>query len=52
MKISINFVPETERQKDMIDTTTIPIDPIDAYNKSTISTLTIRYMASRLSIRW
>ena len=31
MKISINFVPETERQKDMIDTTTIPIDPIDAY---------------------
>ena len=31
MKISINSVPETERQKDMIDTTTIPIDPIDAY---------------------
>ena len=33
MKISINFVPETERQKNMIGTTTIPIDPIDAYNK-------------------
>ncbi len=33
MKIAINFVPETERQKNMIDTTTIPIDPIDAYNK-------------------
>ena len=31
-RTSLNFVPETERQKDMIDTTTIPIDHIDTYN--------------------